>query len=67
MRSCAVQGDTPSVEQVLKVRNDLLQSADLRAPQDLAKQIQRQKGFTEEAGRSLVSLFQVSACILTVD
>ncbi|KAK9804991.1 hypothetical protein WJX73_009166 [Symbiochloris irregularis] len=53
-----LDGDTPQVEQILKVRNELLQSADLRAPQDLAKQIKQQKGFTEEAGRSLVSLFQ---------
>ena len=54
-----LQGEVPSIEQTLKVRNDLLQSADLRAPQNLAQQIHAQKGITEEAGRSLVSLFQV--------
>lgn len=49
------------MEQILKLRNDLLQSADLRAPQNLAQQIAGQKGLTEEAGRNLASLFQVRA------
>lgn len=53
----------PSVEQILQIRNELLQSGDLRAPQGLAKQLQGH-GITEEAGRSLVMLFQVRHTIL---
>lgn len=38
-----------------------MQGSDLRAPQNLAQQLQSQKGITEEAGRNLLSIFQVSA------
>ena len=54
-----VQGEMPTVQNILKLRNELLQSPDLRAPQNLAQQIQGQTGITEEAGRNLLSLFQV--------
>ena len=69
MHGGAVQGELPPVQHILKLRNELLQSADLRAPQNLAQQIQGQKGLTEEAGRNLLSLLQVwppdtSPCIV---
>lgn len=64
----AGQGREPSTQDIVELRNTLLQSNDLRRVSDLEKQLKDQGNLSEDAGRSLVALLQVgehaAACCL---
>lgn len=52
----------PKVDDILTVRNTLLQSPDLRRIADLEQQLKGQSNLSEEASQSLVALLQVAVC-----
>ena len=54
-----LQGDIPSTEAILAVRNTLLRSPDLRAISNLEKQLGQQVNLTADASRNLLLMLQV--------
>ena len=65
--NCAdLQGQTPTAEQIVTLRNSLLQSTDLRRTSNLESQLRGQLNLSEDASESLVMLLQVSNPWLSV-
>ena len=56
-----IQGKAASVDNVIALRNSLLQSTNLRSMDNLELQLQQQAKLTHDASRSLVMLLQVAA------
>lgn len=54
-----VQSQLPATEDILAVRNTLLQSTDLRRMSNLEKQLKGQMNLTADAQQSLFTLLQV--------
>ena len=63
---CA-QGKMPAVSEIVAVRNQLLQSSDLRRVSNLEMQLKSQANLSEDASQSLVSLLQVLFCRLGIE
>ena len=54
------QGQAPTAEALIALRNGLLQSSDLRRVSDLEAQLKSQANLSADASQSLVSLLQVT-------
>lgn len=59
-----LQGQSPDTEDIVAVRNTLLQSTDLRRMQNLEKQLKGQMNLSDAASESLVNMLQASCCFV---
>ena len=57
-----MQGRAPPTDDIMRLRNTLLQSSDLRRVSDLEKQL-KQGSMSDDASKALVSLLQVNGAV----
>ena len=55
----AVQGTMPDMEQMMAVRNAMIQATDLRQPMNLGDQLLHSSGLSNDVGLAMMNLLQV--------